>query len=164
MKERSFKKKYIYLTKGTGEGKTKLSAFDKALCNAGISNLNLILLSSVIPANSEIIFAKPRIKVEDYGQKLYLVLAKKVETRKNKLAVAGLGWVQAKDGRGLFVEHEGESEREVKNLIENSLKDLMKNRPEYNYGKINCLFSSIKCEKNPVCAIVAAVYQIEKFK
>jgi len=36
---------------GESEGKTLLSAFDRALLNAGIHNFNLISLNSVIPPN-----------------------------------------------------------------------------------------------------------------
>ncbi len=39
---------------GGSEGKTLLSAFDRALLNAGIHNFNLIPLSSVIPPQSVI--------------------------------------------------------------------------------------------------------------
>ncbi len=39
---------------GESEGKTLLSAFDRALLNAGIHNFNLIPLNSVIPPQSVI--------------------------------------------------------------------------------------------------------------
>ena len=48
----------IKVTYGTGEGLTKLAAFDRALFNAGIANYNLIKLSSVIPKNSEVLIEK----------------------------------------------------------------------------------------------------------
>lgn len=38
---------------GHGEGKTSLSAFDRTLLEAGIHNLNLIPLSSVIPPRED---------------------------------------------------------------------------------------------------------------
>ena len=73
-------------------------------------------------------------------------------------AWAGLGWIQDKEGHGLFVEHKAESEEAVIRLIKNSLEDMRQNR-KYNYGKINYLTAGIKCRNKPVCALVAAVYQ-----
>jgi arginine decarboxylase len=45
----------IQLVSGAGSARTQLAAFDAALVDAGISNYNLITLSSVIPAGAEII-------------------------------------------------------------------------------------------------------------
>ncbi|MGE5558778.1 MAG: pyruvoyl-dependent arginine decarboxylase [Bacillota bacterium] len=41
------------LVAGTGEGRTRLTAFDKALLDAGIGNLNLLKVSSVLPPGAE---------------------------------------------------------------------------------------------------------------
>jgi len=49
----------VVLTKGVGTGNSELTAFDKALLKAGIGNLNLIKVSSIIPPGAKI------IKVED---------------------------------------------------------------------------------------------------
>ena len=46
------------VTSGIGTGKTALNAFDKALLDAGIGNLNLIRVSSVLPAGTEIVNLK----------------------------------------------------------------------------------------------------------
>lgn len=42
---------YILVT-SSGNGQTNLSAFDDALCKAGVGDLNLIRISSIIPPNS----------------------------------------------------------------------------------------------------------------
>jgi arginine decarboxylase len=44
----------VILTGGVGTGNTLLNAFDKALLDAGIGNLNLIKASSVIPAGAKV--------------------------------------------------------------------------------------------------------------
>lgn len=41
------------LVAGVGEGKTRLTAFDKALLAAGIGNLNLLKVSSILPPDCE---------------------------------------------------------------------------------------------------------------
>jgi arginine decarboxylase len=45
----------VAITSGKAEGPTKLNAFDNALLDAGIGDVNLIKVSSIIPANTEII-------------------------------------------------------------------------------------------------------------
>lgn len=45
----------VSLTKGSSEGPTKLNAFDNALLDAKIGNVNLIPVSSMLPPNTELI-------------------------------------------------------------------------------------------------------------
>lgn len=153
------KEKTIQITCGTGEGQTKLSAFDAALFDAGIANYNLIKLSSVIPPKSKIEIKHLKINGEKgFGNRLYVVMAEKRESEKGREAWAGIGWVQAKDGRGLFVEHDGSQQAEVIRLIKDTLTDMVKYRKD-KYGEINYQVVGARCEKQPVCALVSAVYQ-----
>lgn len=46
-----------FMVIGTSEGLTALNSFDNALLNAGIGNLNLIKVSSIIPPRSQLIEA-----------------------------------------------------------------------------------------------------------
>ena len=151
---------YIYITYGTGEGLTELSAFDKALFDAGIGNYNLIKLSSVIPENSQIVVKKISWNQKEQGYKLYVILSECIETTIGKEAWVGLGWIQDETGKGLFIEIKGLSKEEVKKLIDDSLKNMQEYRPE-RYGKINYKLVGIKCEGKPVCAVVAAVFKSE---
>lgn len=148
----------ITLTSGTGEGTTELAAFDKALHDAGIAHYNLVKISSVIPEGSEIEVSKINPGIEEYGRILFVVMAEKREYRKGKRACAGLGWVQDKDGRGLFVEHEGNSEEQVKNSIEETLTSMQEYR-EQEFGEIKYKITGVDCNDKPGCALVAAVYK-----
>jgi len=152
----------IIITEGKGEGLTELSAFDRALYDAGIANYNLIKLSSVIPENSQVISDKIDWNQKEHGYKLYVVLSECVESKVGKGAWAGLGWItQNKNcGKGIFVEHKGSSEQEVKELISKSLESLRDYRPE-EYGDINYRIVGVKCKGRPVCSVVAAVYKSE---
>jgi len=49
--ERKFRK--FTLVAGTGEGGSKLNSFDKALLSAGIGNVNLVKMSSILPPGVE---------------------------------------------------------------------------------------------------------------
>ena len=157
------KSKTIYITSGTGEGQTILSAFDAALWDAGIANYNLIKLSSIIPPSSTLeVKNLSNNGSKDFGNKLYVVMACKRESEKGREAWAGVGWVQAKDGRGLFVEHDGAQQAEVIRLIKDSLTDMQKYRKE-KFGEIHYQVVGERCEEKPVCAIVAAVYQSQNW-
>lgn len=47
-------KKFTLVT-GTGRGESRLNAFDRALLQAGIGNLNLIKVSSILPPGSDLV-------------------------------------------------------------------------------------------------------------
>ena len=150
----------IHITHGFSEGKTELSAFDGALFKAGIANFNLIELSSIIPPRSSIKLGAIDWNNKGFGKKLYVVLSKKEETRPGKSAFAGIGWCQDNTGKGLFVEHSGSTEKEVKELINKSLTDMKKIRNE-PFGDIQFEIKGITCKNNPVSVLVCAVYKIE---
>jgi len=153
----------IKITFGVGEASTELAAFDKALFNAGIGNYNLIKLSSIIPARSKIKIKKLNWNQKEFGYKLYVILSKNIEKEIGKEAWSGLGWIQDKTGKGIFVEHHGSSKKEVKDLINKSLKNIKKYRKE-KYGKIKYKIVGIKCKGKPVCALVSAVFKSENWE
>lgn len=47
--------KAISVVAGSGEGRTELTAFDRALLDAGIANLNFLRATSILPASARII-------------------------------------------------------------------------------------------------------------
>ncbi len=157
--------KTIEITKGTGSGDTKIAAFDAALFDSGIANYNLIRLSSIIPPASHIEIRKRQLNDSEFGNKLYLVYASEIQNEIGKEAWAGIGWVLAEDGsgKGLFTEHEGHSEQEVRNLIHDTLTCMVQYRPE-KYSEIYSEVTGITCTEKPVCALVAAVYESEGWK
>lgn len=150
----------IELATGIGVGTTTLSAFDSALFDAGVANYNLLRLSSVIPPKSKII--QKRIKAlpkGEWGDRLYVVMAEKRVDTPNAEAWAGIGWVQdKKSGKGLFVEHEGNSERAVRRDIRSSLEALMATR-NIDLGPIHMKVVGKTCSHLPVCAMVVAVFE-----
>ncbi len=154
----------IHISSGLGTGPTKLSAFDSALNDAGVANFNLIRLSSVIPPKSKIVVHDegPVTKIPGkWGDRLYLVMAEMRVDTPNVEAWAGIGWVQEKEtGKGLFVEHEGQSEEAVRRDIQQSLEALMATR-NVDFGEINMHVVGRTCTHHPVCALVVAVYKTE---
>lgn len=157
----------IHITSGTGTGLTKLSAFDAALNTAGVANFNLLRLSSVIPPSSKLevhesLGGNENFNVDgQWGDRLYVVMAETREDVEGQEAWAGIGWVQdAQTGRGLFVEHEGKTEDEVKQEISMSLRQLVQTRG-MNFGPIGMKIVGCRCKGLPVCALVVAIYETE---
>lgn len=154
----------IYVTTGTGEGPTPLAAFDAALIDAGVANYNLIVLSSVIPAKSVIRRARYVAQTDEYGYRLYIVMAQHQEQQRGKSAWAGLGWTQEQDsGRGLFVEMHGSERSQVESDIQVTLESMIASRP-LSYGAIESEIIGIECRDKPVCALSIAVYQSKEWE
>lgn len=151
----------IHITTGTGEGPTPLAAFDAALINAGVANYNLLYLSSVIPQNGVIQRAKYVAPTDEYGYRLYVVVARQDEYQQGKSAWAGLGWTQNEDsGCGLFVEIHGSNRVQVEGDIQATLAAMVASR-SLSYGAIESEIVGIECRGKPVCALVVAVYLSE---
>lgn len=151
----------VEIAKSIGLGRTTLAAFDDALLKAGIGNFNLIRLSSVIPPETDVVPTDgPASVIGDWGDRLYVVMAEQRVDRIGREAWAGIGWVQHEQtGRGLFVEHEGHAESQVRDDIERSLSALMEARPNVSFGPIQMVVHGARCEGEPVCAMVTAVYE-----
>ena len=152
----------IIITDGVGKGRTEKSAFDSALWQAGIANYNLLELSSVLPDNSDIVIQRRKIREGfEHGYRMYAVLSHAIAIKRGESAYAGIGWIQDKNTKGgLFVEHHGKSDDEVKGLIIDSLEDMRGYRTG-NYGNIEYKIAGIRCEEIPACALVAAVFKVE---
>lgn len=151
----------ITVTKGAGEGLTPIAAFDSALRDAGIANYNLVYLSSVIPERSVIECRKFLAPSDEYGDRLYVVIARCDAAENGKEAWAGLGWVQDEDsGRGFFVEHHATTKTEVETGILKSIESLRANRLEA-YAPLHSTICGVASHGNPVCALVVAIFKSE---
>ena len=151
----------ITISTGVGTSPTTLAAFDGALLRCGIGNFNLLRLSSVIPPDTNVVTLDgPADVLGDWGDRLYVVMAEQRVDRPGREAWAGIGWVQHEEtGRGLFVEHEGVSECQVRDDIERTLAAMIEARPRASFGPVQSVVQGARCEGPPVCAMVAAVYE-----
>ncbi|MFB6217122.1 MAG: pyruvoyl-dependent arginine decarboxylase [Candidatus Aenigmatarchaeota archaeon] len=153
----------IRITSGTGEAGTRKGAFDKALYETGLANYNLVELSSIIPEGARIRRKNMETDEERYGDKAYVVLSKSVATEQGREAWASLGWhYHTEDQKGVFVEYDGETEDEVTRKIEDAVNTLHQERRN-SEAELHMEKKGIECDGNPVCAIVAAVYDIERW-
>jgi arginine decarboxylase len=154
----------IRVASAVGCGPTPLAAFDAALRSAGVEDYNLIALSSVIPPGSIVTRTRCSSRPSEYGHRLYVVMAHQEAIRPGEEAWAGLGWTQEPEsGRGLFVELHGSSRRCVEAEVGWTL-DAMKHARRYAYGKNESEIAGVVCERDPVCALVIAVYASERWE
>jgi len=179
---------HIEVAAATGVGPTALAAFDDALRVAGVYNFNLVRLSSVIPPGSFVSpatatatapspVAEPSsVDVIDlrsdpepaslsgaWGDRLYAVWAFESAHVLGQEAWAGVAWVQdPADGKGLFVEHEGGSESQVREELHASLTFITRTRGLDHLPQQQVVIGS-KCEGEPVGSLVIAPYKTESW-
>lgn len=148
----------IVIATGLGQGPTRLAAFDTALLDAGVANYNLLCLSSVIPPGSRIQRRRWRTPAEHYGQRLYVVMSEMREDRPGHEAHAGVAWVQCeRSGQGLFVELHDSDRPRLEADLHATLQTMQRNRG-VDHGAVHQQIASTRCEDQPVCALVIAVY------
>jgi arginine decarboxylase len=152
----------IHVVTGTGRGPTKLAAFDASLRSAGVADFNLVKVSSVIPIGATVTHSrKPRRARSDaqWGGRLYAVVCDCRVAEPNHEAWAGIAWWQAADGRGFFVEQEGESERGVRRDLVAGLRAMVCERSfDFDATAPKIAIAGITCESEPVCATAIAAY------
>lgn len=175
--------KHIVITGGVGVAGTCLAAFDDALFAAGIADLNLITLSSVIPPGSVVTIPDPTttehragqdgdradgyrqgwdLMGAEWGDRLYCVLAEARVDKPGQEAWAGLAWWQTGDGRGLFVEHHGHSEQQVTDELTVSILECVERRGlRLDDGTWGMAIEGAECIDRPVCALVVATYETQ---
>ena len=153
----------LSVASAAGTGPTELSAFDDALLRVGAANYNLVRLSSVIPPGSAVVEHDGALPHPGgtWGDRLYVVYAEQRASRPGDEAWAGVGWVQdAASGRGLFVEHEGSSEDDVRDAISASLGQLQRGR-KIDLGPVRMRVVGTCCRDEPVCALAMVTYAAE---
>ncbi len=106
----------VSITTGKAEGPTKLNAFDNALLDAGIGDVNLIKVSSIIPVDTEIIDL-PEFPA---GEMVNTVLSYASSDREGDLISAAIA-VAWGDDLGCVVEHSGMNQDSM-NLKEEALE------------------------------------------
>ena len=138
-----------------------MAAFDSALRSAGVADHNLIRLSSIIPPRSVIEICDSEDQLRGtFGDALYCVYAVGLATERGDEAWTGIGWSRATDGsgRGLFVEHTGHAEEQVRTMIMASLTDMAHGRSD-TFAFEQLVVSSARCSGQPACSVVVATYR-----
>jgi arginine decarboxylase len=101
--------KSVFLTRGVGIHRHQLSAFEYALRDADIEQQNLVYVSSILPANCELISRKSGVAMLSPGEITYCVMARAETNEAGRHIAAGIGLARPKDPAhyGYISEHHG---------------------------------------------------------
>ena len=83
--------KRIFLTKGVGKHRERLTSFELALRGAGIEAQNLVRVSSIFPPNCKVIPRAIGLKHLDPGEVVFAVMAENSTREPHRLVAASIG-------------------------------------------------------------------------
>jgi len=147
--------KKAFLGAASAEGGTELNAFDNALLKLGIGNVNLVKLSSVIPAHIEWLEELPKVPV---GMLLPTVYAHIESSRKGDTISAALGvGLRPDNGGGLIYEHSCHCPREeVERIVREMVEEGFASRG-WELGEFRVASAEITVGDRPAAAIAVVV-------
>ena len=110
----AFVAKKIYLTKGVGKHRERLSSFELALRSAGIAACNIVRVSSIFPPNCKLISRAEGLKHLKPGQVAFTVISENSTREAHRLIAAGIGLALPADKSmyGYLSEHHGHGQNE----------------------------------------------------
>lgn len=146
-------------------GPTPIAAFDAALTKAGVGDVNIVSLSSIIPpdhqvevAENESLNGRPPL---GYGDLAWCVMAE--ERADDGPVAAGLAWANDNGlGGGVFLEAHGTDQAAVRQELEAGIVDLMGRRPQLDFGRPEFAYASGEAD-GPSSALVVAVFETRAF-
>jgi arginine decarboxylase len=83
--------KRLFLTKGVGKHKERLTSFELALRDAGIAAQNLVRVSSIFPPHCKIIPRKEGLKYLNPGEVVFAVVAENSTREPHRLTASSIG-------------------------------------------------------------------------
>src|SRR3954464_12518154 len=83
--------KRLFLTKGVGKHKERLTSFELALRDAGIAAQNLVRVSSIFPPNCKLIPRKQGLSYLSPGEVVFAVVAETSSREPHRLVAASIG-------------------------------------------------------------------------
>src|SRR3954451_23674376 len=109
-----FVPKEMFLTKGVGKHREKLTSFELALRSAGIAACNLVRVSSIFPPNCRILSRAEGMKRLEPGQVTFVVMSEAATREPHRLiaATVGVAIPRDRDLYGYLSEHHSFSESE----------------------------------------------------
>ncbi|MGQ9479523.1 MAG: pyruvoyl-dependent arginine decarboxylase [Thermoproteota archaeon] len=112
----SFIPREMFFTKGVGVHRERLASFEIALRDAGIAQLNLVPISSIIPPGCRIISREEGLSKLKPGQISFVVLARNETNEPNRLIAASIGMAKPLDDEsyGYLSEHHSFGQTEKK--------------------------------------------------
>ncbi len=105
----------VFLTRGVGRHKEKLTSFEMALRNANIARFNLVKVSSIFPPHCKVLSKKEGLKRLVPGQIVYCVLSDNATCEPHRLIAASIGLAIPKDPTkyGYLSEHHSFGQKQL---------------------------------------------------
>lgn len=99
----------IFLARGLGRHREKLSSFEMALRNCGIAQFNLVRVSSIYPPGCKLVKPEKGLAELKAGQVVHVVMAEAATNEPQRLIAASVGVAIPKDAKqfGYLSEHHG---------------------------------------------------------
>lgn len=119
--------KQYFIVAGKGEGPTPLNAFDAALGDAGIGDLNLVKVSSIVPPNC----SRCEPMAVPPGTLIAIAYAAKTSTLPGEVIAAGVavGIPEEEDRAGVIMEYSALGHgAEVREIVESMAKHALTSR------------------------------------
>jgi len=97
----------LFLTKGMGRHREKLTSFEMALRDAKIADFNLVRVSSIIPPRCRIVPLEAGLQSLSKGEIIYCVLSEAASDEPHRLVAASIGLANPRDEsiHGYLSEH-----------------------------------------------------------
>jgi arginine decarboxylase len=141
----------FWLASGSAEGATPINAFDNALLNAGVGNLNLVKVSSVVPTGAAMLDEPLPI---DPGTLVPAVYATRHSNVPGEHICSVIGIGLSENSHGMIFEHSADSaeraERAVRTMVEDAfnqrgmkLARLMIRMAEHRVETLGCTVSAV---------------------
>lgn len=112
----------LFLTRGVGVHKEKLTSFEMALREAGIAHFNLVRVSSIFPPRCKIIQKEDGLQLLQAGEIVFTVLAEMSTNEPGRRIAASIGIARPAelDKYGYLSEHHtyGQTEKEAGDYAE----------------------------------------------
>ena len=124
-----FLPKEIFLTKGVGKHKERLSSFELALRSAGIAACNLVRVSSIFPPRCKLISRPAGLTKVEPGQVIFAVMSENSTREPHRLIAAsvGLALPADKSAYGYLSEHHsfGQTDEEAGEYAEELAAEML---------------------------------------
>ena len=113
------------LVSGAAEGGTELNAFDNALLSAGIGDVNLVKVSSILPPHVKLREGVPELP---RGAFLPVVYAERASDVPGETIAVAVGAGRAPDGFGVVMEASGRTKAEVEAEVRAKIQEAFRVR------------------------------------
>lgn len=139
-----------FLTSGSSEGNTELTAFDGALLNAGIGNVNLVKISSILPPKVQFC---PDLKLP-FGALVPTAYGSIISNEPGEIIAAAVAAGISEDSFGIIMELTGkftkhEAEEIIRSMVKESfelrnmkLKEIRVSAVEHKVKKLGCALAA----------------------